>query len=323
MFDSILVPLDGSQLAECVLPHALAIAQTFDSDVQLLRVLEKNQVSMPAQLFDFVNWQISKTQAGLYLDEVTARLEERGLQSGAAVLEGRVAEEIAAYAQQADIQLVILSSHGRSGLTQWGISSVSQKIILSALTSVLIVRAHQQGPLLEESLETPAYSRILVPLDGSQRAENVLPVVAKLALKQHAQIHLAQVVQPPEMARQMPAALEDIELSNRVVARNREEAARYLEQVKGRSAFEGIPVYTHLLTSENACVEMHRLVEEHGLGLVILSAHGQSGNQQWPYGNLVNNFIAYGKVPLLILQDLPAKQEALFRDNLSRERQER
>ena len=122
-------------------------------------------------------------------------------------------------------------------------------------------------------------------------------------------IHLVQVVQTPEMARQMPPAREDIDLSNRVVARNREEAERYLEQVKSRSYLEGIAVQTHLITSDNAAVALHQLGEQEHIDMVTLSAHGYSGNHQWPYGSMVNNFILYGKVPLLIVQDLPAKQE--------------
>ncbi|TAK14687.1 MAG: universal stress protein [Anaerolineae bacterium] len=323
MFDSILVPLDGSQLAECVLPHAMAIARPFDSEISLLRMLEKNQTGVPGQLMDLLSWQINKTQASLYLEKARERLEESKLRSGTAVLEGRVAEGIAAYAQQKDIKLIILSSHGRSGLTPWGVSSVSQKIILSAPTSVLIVRAHQQTARADEPSETPAYPRILVPLDGSQRAENVLPAITQLARFHKSQIHLMHVIQRPEMARQMPPAPEDIELSNKVVERNREEAGRYLEEVKSRSSLDGIKVQTHLLTSDNACVELHRLVEQENIGLVAMNAHGHSGNQQWPYGSLVNNFILYGKVPLLILQDLPAKQESRSSELTAAERSER
>ena len=91
---------------------------------------------------------------------------------------------------------------------------------------------------------------------------------------------------------------EDIDLSDRVVARNREEAGRYLEQVKSRSYLEGIAVQTHLITSDNAAVALHQLGEQENIDMVALSAHGYSGNHQWPYGSMVNNFILYGKVPL-------------------------
>ncbi len=323
MFETILVPLDGSQLADCVLPHVVAIAHSFDSKITLLRMLEKKQAGASAQLFDLLNWQINKTKAALYLEKTKAQFQELSLQARTVVMEGLVAEGITEYAQNQGMKLIVLSSHGRNGLTQWGISSITQKIILSAQTSLLIVRAHQYGDYSGELSATPLYQRILVPLDGSQRAENVLPIITQLAQFHKSQIHLAQVVQTPEMARQMPPAREDIDLSNQIIARNREEAERYLEQVKSRSVLEGIVVQTHLITSDNAAVALHQLAEQERIELVALSAHGYSGNRQWPYGSMVNNFILYGKVSLLIVQDLPAKQESMPLESSSTERAER
>jgi nucleotide-binding universal stress UspA family protein len=321
MFDPILVPLDGSQLAECVLPHVVAFARSFDAEITLLRMLEKNQASV--QLFDLLNWQINKTQATLYLEKTKARFKESSIRVRMTVQEGLVAEGITEYAQNRGGKLIILSSHGRNGLTQWGISSITQKIILSAQTSLLIVRAHQHGVHSGELTEAPVYQHILVPLDGSQRAENVLPIITQLAQFHKSHIHLVQVVQTPEMARQMPPVREDIDLSNRIVERNREEAERYLEQLKSRSVLEGIAVQTHLITSDNAAVALHQLGEQEHIDMVALSAHGYSGNHQWPYGSMVNNFILYGKVPLLIVQDLPAKQEPMPPEMQSNERTER
>jgi nucleotide-binding universal stress UspA family protein len=320
MFDPILVPLDGSQLAECVLPHIDAIARCFDAEITLLRIMEKNQASPTVQLFDLINWQISKTKAALYLEKIKAQFQASGLRARTTVLEGLVAESITEFSQSQGMKLIILSSHGRSGVSQWGISSVAQKIILSAPTSVLIVRAHQYGAHSGELSETTVYQRILVPLDGSQRAEYVLPIITQLAHFHKSQVHLVQVVQTPELARQMPPAHEDIELSNRVVARNREEAIRYLEQVKSRSYLEGIDVKTHLITSDNAAVALHGLVEQEHIDMVALNAHGHSGRNQWPYGSMVINFVLYGKVPLLIVQDLPAKKEPILVDTATRER---
>ncbi len=323
MFNPILVPLDGSQLAECVLPHVVAIARSFDAEIILIRMLEKNQASASAQLFDLLNWQINKTKAASYLEKTKVRFQESSIRARMIVLEGLVAEGITEYAQNQGMKLIVLSSHGSSGLTQWGISSITHKIILSAPTSVLIVRAHQPDIHAGELSAIPLYQRILVPLDGSQRAENVLPIVTQIAHFHKSQVHLVHVVKTPEMARQMPPAPEDIDLSNRVVARNREEAGHYLEQVKSRSDLEGVAIQTHLITSNHAAVALHQLGEQEHFDLVTLNAHGYSGNHQWPYGSIVNNFILYSKVPLLIVQDLPAKQKPLPPELPSSERAER
>ena len=311
MFDTILVPLDGSQLADCVLPHVAAIASPFNAEVTLLRMLEKNQTAPSAQLFDLLNWQINKTRSTLYLEKIKLLFQEADIQTKALVLEGLVAEGIAEYSQQRGMKLIVLSSHGRSGLTQWGISSTTQKIILIAQTSLLVVRAHQYGTYADKLSTAPFYKRILVPLDGSQRAENVLPIVTQLAQFHKSQVHLVHVVQMPEMARQMPPAPEDIELANRVVERNREEAEQYLEQLKSRSYLKDLDVQTHLIASENATVALHQLAEQEQIDIVTFNAHGYSGNHQWPYGSMVNHFILYGRVPLLIVQDLPFKQGSI------------
>ena len=319
MFDPVMVPLDGSLLAECVLQHVVAIARAFDAKVILLRVLDKKQASEKAQLFDLVNWQINKTGAKLYLEKISTRLQKSGLRIETVVLEGLVAESITEYALKRGVKLIILSSHGRSGLSQWGISSVTQKIIFSAPTSVLIIRAHQ--PATSELIEQQ-YTRLMVPLDGSRRAEYVMPMVTLLARFHKSRVSIVHVVKTPEMARQMPLAQEDLELSNRIVARNREEAIRYLDQVRLQSPLEGIEVETRLLTSDNAAAALHELVGKENIDMVALSAHGYSGYNQWPYGSMVNNFILYSKVPLLIVQDLPAKDEPVVLDMVPREHAE-
>jgi nucleotide-binding universal stress UspA family protein len=311
MFDRILVPLDGSLLAECVLSHTVAIASAFKSKAMLLRVLDQDQQRVSPQLFDLLNWQIYKTEAVQYLEKIDTQLQKSGLLIEAVVQEGLTAESIIGFARDQGLKLVILSSHGHSGVSQWGISSIAQKIILSAPASVLIVRAHQPS---SSEITEQAYKQILVPLDGSRRAENTLPIITHLARYHKSQIHIVHIVTTPEMARQMPPAREDIDLSNRIVARNREEAIRYLEQVRLSSCLNGISVQTHLLTSDNAPAALHGFVEQKSIELVALNAHGYSGNNQWPYGNMVNNFILYSKVPLLIVQDLPTKEEHIFVD---------
>jgi nucleotide-binding universal stress UspA family protein len=319
MFDPILVPLDGSLLAECVLSHTAAMARAFHAKAMLLRVLDKSQQGVSAQLFDLLNWQIYKAEAELYLRKIDARLQELGISTDMAVQEGLAAETIIEFAKNQGMKLTILSSHGHSGVSQWGLSSVAQKVILSAPTSVLIIRAQQ--PASEEVAER-AYRRILVPLDGSRRAENVLPVIAHLARFHQSQLHIAFVVTTPEMARQMPPSQEDVDLCNRLVARNREEAICYLEQVRLSSPLQGITVQTHLLTSDNAPAALHGVAAQENMDLVVLSAHGYSGNIQWPYGSMVNNFILYSKVPLLIVQDLPTQGEPALTDRSLRERTE-
>ena len=301
MFNPMLVPLDGSQPAECVLPQVIAIGQAFNAKIVLLHVMDKKLGDASEQFIDLINWQTNKTDAKRYLERIADRLEKSGLQTETIVLEGPVSESITDFARSQAMKLIILSSHGSSGLSPHGISRITDKITLSAPTSIVIVRA-------QHAQEHP-YGRILVPLDGSWRAENVLPMVTLLARFHKSQIQIVHVVKPPEMARQIPPAQEDIELSDRVVARNREEARQYLEKVQSVSPLAAIDVQTHLIVSDNAPLAIHEIIDREKIDMLALNAHGLSGNNQWPYGSMVNNFILYGKVPLLIVQDQPLKEE--------------
>ena len=297
MVNSILVPLDGSPLAECVLPHVVAIGRAFNARIILLHVLHVSRSDDKDRLFDLLNWQINKTSAILYLEKISHQLEKSGLQTDIVILEGLVTESIIEFAQSHGMKLVILSSHGQSGLRKCRISTVTDEIIEGAPTSIFIVRA-------SHLLDLP-YHRILVPLDGSLRAENVLPMATLIAHTHKAQIHILHVVKTPDLARRLPPQQEDIDLSNQIVARNREAALLYLDQIQSDSAFAGIDLKTHLIISNNATLSLHEWVDREQIDLVALSAHGYSGNNTWPYGSMANNFILYGKVPLLVVQDLP------------------
>ena len=300
MFSCILVPLDGSALAEVVLPHLAAIARTGQPRIFLIRVLDPaGQATRPVSVDPF-DWQIRKAEAETYLHGLVARLEEAGLQAVPEVREGRAAETVIEFAREVGAGLILMSSHGQSGISGWNVSSVVQKIILRARQSVMIVRAYQP---VDAGLDDLYYRRILLPLDASPRAEVVLAQAAALARANGAECIVAHVVKKPEMPRRTPPTQEDIELGEQVIERNRAEAFRYLEEIKGRI---DSPVETRLLVSESEVEALHTLVEEEGVDLVILSAHGYSGATRWPYGSTVISFIAYGTTPLLVVQDLPA-----------------
>lgn len=299
MFEHILVPLDGSTLAECVLPHTLAIAQANESRVTLLRVLDPLGAATRPRGIDPFDWQMRKTEAEIYLKTVSSRLQKTGLSIEEEILEGDAAANVLEYANRNNVDLIILSSHGQSGISGWNVSSVVQKIIIRANKSVMIVRAYQT---IVQEISALRYQRILVPLDGSQRAEYVLPVCRSLARNNQAEILLAHVVKRPEMPRRTPLGEEDLELAERIMERNRAEAASYLSDIQSRI---DAPVETRLLVGNTIIGELNSLIEQEIVDLVVLSAHGYTGETKWPYGSTVIEFIVYGTTPLLVIQDLP------------------
>jgi nucleotide-binding universal stress UspA family protein len=298
MFNPILVPLDGSSLAETILPHVSIIAKVDSSKVILMRILDKPSQTYSKETVDPLDWQIRKAEASAYLEQQAAKLVDSGLEVRTEIREGNAAESIVEYAQLNDIPLIMLSSHGQSGITGWNVSSVVQKVILRARTSIMIVRAYKPGALETNELR---YQRILVPLDGSQRAESVLPRATAIARTQDAQIIIAHVVRQPEMPRRTPLTQEDQELVERVTGRNRAEAEKYLAELKTRL---DVNTETRLLISRSVISTLHEFIEREQVDLVFLSAHGFTGETRWPYGSTVVSFIAYGTTPLLIYQDL-------------------
>lgn len=298
MIEHILIPLDGSRLAECVLPHGVALGRAFGARVTLLQVLERRAVGTTRSV-DPLGWQIRRAEAGAYLDGAVARLKEVGLQAERILLEGRAAEQIVKFARSNEIELIVLSSHGRSGLSEWNISSVVQKIILRAYVPTMIVRAYQRD---KDDLGGLRYQRLLVPLDGSQRAECALPLTVSLARSHESRVLLVHLVRRPEMPRRVPLTEEETEMVDRLTERNRVAAARYLEQLRSRLS---VDAETRLDISDDPVATLHDLVEHEQVDLVVLSAHGQSGRDKWAYGATALSFIVYGTTPLLIVQDLP------------------
>jgi len=299
MFNRILLPVDRSSLAECVLPHAIAVARAFKSQVKLLHVMDVANRESWRRAIDPLNWQIRKAEAETYMNDLTIRLRKAGLPTEMQILEGQAAERVVEFSRHNDIHLIILSSHGQSGLSGWNVSSVVQKIILRAHTSILIVRAYQPTSTAVSGLR---YRRLLLPLDGSHRAECTLPAAATLAHSHQARILLAHVIQRPIMPRQTPPTHEDIELADQVVERNRAEAVRYLNGLQSRLSGE---TQMRLLVSDHAAATLHELGDQEEIDLVLLSAHGLSAITRWPYGSVVCSFITYGAAPLLIVQDVP------------------
>ena len=304
MFDHILVPLDGSPLAECVLPHVVAVARAFGSRVTLLQVLERTQTPSPTRFIDPLGWYITEAESRAYLDGWTARLQEAGLRVESRLLEGQAPERIIEFSHDAGVDLIILSSHGRSGLSGWNVSSIVLKIILRAYIPIMIIRAYQPAA---GDLTSLRYRKLVVPLDCSQRAECVLPLATTLANYHESELLVVHVVARPQMPRRTTAAHEDIALAEQLVERNRQEATRYLEHLQ---TWLDVSVETRLLVSDHMPAELHNLVEKEDGDLVVLSAHGYSGGTKWPYGGLVTNFISYGITPLLIVQDLSPEELA-------------
>jgi nucleotide-binding universal stress UspA family protein len=300
MFKHLLVPLDGSALAECTLPHLVALTRACQARVSLVRVLDcPLEVGREKNPTGPLQWSLSKAEAKAYLDEVAQRLRtEADIDAEPVLLEGQAAQGICDFAHNNDVDLILISSHGQSGLSRWNVSSVVRKIVQRVQRSVMIVRAYKAG---EHGLNDLRYGRLLVPLDGSQRAECVFATAVTLARFHEAQLLLGHVIVKPQLPHHISLTANDEKLIKYFVARSQKILAQYMKQLRNRLSY---PFEPRLLIHDDVTLALHDLVDEAGVDLVLLSAHGYSGTRHWPYGSITTSFIEYGTTPLLIVQDL-------------------
>lgn len=188
MFQKILIPLDGSKLAERALPHAYHIARIFGAQIQLLHVLDSTPYVDTPTITEPLNWQIQKAQADLYLSGIAAQARAQNLSAEHFLREGKTAESIIDFAQQAGSDLVVIATHGASGLSRWNLNSVANKVTSKICLSVLIVRTYLQPGTEEEGMiagqlrgETPAVSALEAATPLSDMTSNILASAADTA----------------------------------------------------------------------------------------------------------------------------------------------
>ena len=299
----VLVLLDGSQLAECALPWAVAVAQVFAARITLLRVLETPAVSSStSHHHDAVDWEMRRAEAQSRLAAIDRDLKARRMTSTIELLEGRPAEQIINFAGAHQVDLVALSSHGEGGLSGWALSSTAAMVVARARASVLIVPAHAAGG---QRIGDVRLRRLLVPLDCSPRAECVLPLATALARAHDAEMILAHVVPEPEMPRRLPPSAEDVAVASRLTERNRLEGERYLGELRDRLE-QKLHVGTRIVVSSRRARAIRAMADEADVDLVMVSAHGRTGDALERYGSVAARLLEGNSRPIMVLQDLGA-----------------
>jgi nucleotide-binding universal stress UspA family protein len=303
----VLVPLDGSPLAECALPWAVAVAQALGARMTLLHVLERPAASSAtSHHHDAVDWEMRRAEAQNQLSRIDRDLKGRGLTSTFELTEGRPAEQIINVARAQHADLVVLSSHGEGGLTGWILSSTALMVVARTDASLLVVPAHgAKGQGVGEL----RLRRILVSLDCSPRAECVLPLATALARAHDAELILAHVVPEPEIPRRLPPSAEDLAAASQLTERNRREGERYLGELRERLAGQHVRVSTRLVVSSRRAQAIRAMAQDADVELVVASAHGRSGDARDRHGDVAARLFEQTTRPLIVLQDLGPERE--------------
>lgn len=301
MFRAILVPLDGSSLAEAALPHAAAIATAFNAPLRLFRVIPVRQRGGAAPL-DTVDRRLGQAEAGAYLDALAGELRDRGLRVETEVAEGNPADRIVESLRALETDLVVLTTHGSGGGSEFPISGTAHKVASRAGISVLMVPT-SEGALGSLAPET-GYRRVLVGLNGSQRGDWAIGPAATFARHAGAELVLAHVLQVPETVGEASSP-EVRRTAEKLVRLNRQAAAQHLEAAKSRLETPGLQVRTRIEVSAHPPEALADLADSEKADLVVLTAHGASASTRRPYGGVALQVLAEARRPLLIVQDAP------------------
>lgn len=314
MFKRILVPLDGSEFAERALPHAEFFARVFDSKIILLHVMETRREINQSRSEDPINWKIRENRAEKYMQETVAKVAERIHKDSSeveyAILTGNPAENIISFAQDESINLLVISTHGWGGLTHWNISSVAQKVIHRIYLPVLLVRAYEEQEILESTIQ---YRRILMPVDSSPRSECAFSAGIRLLRgeldaqgvpdsKEEPVLFLATVIRPPEIPIPESHGAEAQKLIAQLMQITRDSVHSYLDRIKLQFS---VPCEIRTLEHPSISKALQSLVKKENIDLLIMSAHGHTGQYHHPYGSVAREMLEFGSRPILIIQDIP------------------
>jgi len=294
------VCIDRSPTADRILPHGIAIAQAFHARLTVLHALEPTREGSgegPADLFE---WEAERTEARRHLTALQEAHGTADLSLEGELLEGHPAEEIRDWVVSHGVDLTVLCSHGASGWTEWSLASTARKMIEGIPGSVLLVPAWSVQELRKSPVQ---YRRILVPLDGSPRAECALPLASQLARAHGSELLLLHVVPTPDGACPCSCLQEpqERELEQRLVDRNTRAAGRYLELVRER-----LGATTHARSTVSVDgdprSEILRFIAEQRVDLVVLSGHGHGGHTELPFGSVASFLLEHATAPLLLVR---------------------
>jgi nucleotide-binding universal stress UspA family protein len=294
---SILVPLDGSLLAEQAIPIALAIAERARSKVKLVLVHQPLLLMEPGPAYTKIELAMQKADRE-YLRSVAGRLRERlGRALSTAVLHGPVALTLARHIHELGTDLVVMTTHGRGGLRRAWLGSVTDQLIRTSEVPILVVR-----PKETDAAESFAgLTEILVPLDGSPLAEAALEPALTLARLWDAEISLVQVVRPVMLTSE-PHLTFPSGYSEQATAICRESAKDYIRDVAERVRESGVKSSGVGVIGAAVPETLIDLAAPERVSLLAVATHGRGGLKRLVLGSVADKLVRGSNVPVLVVR---------------------
>ena len=301
MFRKMLVPLDGSDEAEAILPYVSRIASGMDIGVALLSVMDRGALEMSESYYSQL-FERAEQEAQSRLHNAAHQLHQDGVRTEELVVSGRADSEITGTADRLGCNLIAMSTHGRSLLGRGILGSVTDRVVHTAPIPVLTItptkaRAYHGSDTL--------INRLVVPLDGSALAETVLPYVQQMASMLEYTVVLLRVVRPLHyfwVGEHPPEIHEENELMEN-------EAREYMESTAESLSQDGIDVEWRVLVGHPTTIVLEH-VRDIPHSIVALTTHGRSGFRRWLIGSLAETLVRSGGDPVLIVPP-PEQQEQI------------
>jgi nucleotide-binding universal stress UspA family protein len=294
MFNHILVPLDMSPLAEQMLPVTNLIAQGFHSTVVLFHAIEPLQERLPISADVFQPQEqldILRVRVSTYMQRLERECLAREVKCERQISVGQPAHAILDFAECADLDLIAMTTHGRSGLQRWAHGSVAGKVLDHTRMPLLLVRAQP-----EMNSKPPRLSRILVPLDRSVFARQALPAAVALARTFDAELVLFHVWDYFGF---------DFEHANdeaiaRIMRDTYGYAKRYMEEQTRKLHEEHLRVRWLIRAGPVAnCIV--QAVEQERANMIVMSSHGRSGLSRAALGSIADRVLRTSRIPVLLI----------------------
>jgi len=299
MYRRILVPLDGSELAEQAMPYARLLGRSLKADIDLLRVTEP----VPPEVGDILRGKYPheiaaglQHQAKQYLDKLAPVAAKGGLKVSCLVKEGSPAEVIVKAAEGQPATLIAMSTHGRSGVTRWVMGSVTDKVLHAAANPLLIIRPREGAVVVRE----PQVENIIAPLDGSTIAEQALPHVVALAKALRAKVTLVRVV--PTTAYYLGMMDYPSAAYQELLDAEEETAGKYLGEIAAKLRGDGVTIAAEKLGRGDPAGAILDLAGAAPNPLVAMTTHGRSGVGRFVLGSVADRVVRHAGAPVLVIR---------------------
>ncbi len=279
----ILVPLDGSGEAESVLPYIRDLAPRFGSQVHILGVGIGTKTRRVNRLLEDY---IKKIAIGLQGDDIKAE---------PVIRYGIAADKILDFTVEKEVDLIIMATHGRSGITRWWMGSIAEKVISEATAPVLLVLSKRPSKTGTAG-KLHFIHKILAPLDGSDIGESALPYVETLAINSRASVDLLQIVSPPGT---VEASLLGGPDWRKFIKTMHDAGENYLKGITTRLSGNGIKSTYEVVTGDPAD-KIVEYAEDKKISLIAMSTHGRTGLARWVLGSVTDKVLHSAKVPILL-----------------------